>query len=154
MAQTLNLADMIISNDTLQKVQALLAQNQKVRAVKVVKDETNCSLKEAKDYIDQLGLQKVTPSFNGSVDDELRALLAAGRKLEAVKLYKEQSGLGLAASKDYVEKLELYKLPFSATSNTAIDQLLHQQQPPKKRNWLLILLIYMLISAILYFIFS
>lgn len=141
---------MIISNHTLQKVQALLAQDQKLLAVKVVKDETNCSLKEAKDYVDQLEQPKRTPSFTGKVDDELRALLANNRKIEAIKLYKEHSGLSLAACKDYVENLDTYK----TSSSTTIDQLLRQQEQPKKRNWLLIIFIYVLVSAILYWLFS
>lgn len=140
---------MIISNETIQHVQALLARGQKIQAVKVVKDETNCSLKEAKDYVDQLDRPKVTPSFSGNIDDELRALLAERRKLEAIKLYKEHSGLGLAESKDYVENLETYK----TTSSTTIDQILQQQKTPKKNNGLLTFIIFVLILALLYWAF-
>ena len=39
--------------------------------------------------------------------DELRSLLAEGRKIEAVKRYRDATGAGLAAAKDAVEALAL-----------------------------------------------
>jgi large subunit ribosomal protein L7/L12 len=38
------------------------------------------------------------------IEAELRALLAAGRKIEAIKLVRESTGLGLAEAKDLVER--------------------------------------------------
>lgn len=97
---------MIVSSDTLKKVQVLLAQHKKVMAVKIVKEDTNCSLKEAKDYVDQLEQTKPTLSFPANIDNELRTLLAQGKKIEAIKLYKDNSGQSLADSKYYVEHLD------------------------------------------------
>lgn len=39
------------------------------------------------------------------IEAELRALLAAGRKIEAIKLVRESTGLGLAEAKDLVERM-------------------------------------------------
>lgn len=41
-----------------------------------------------------------------NIDAELRALLAEGRKIEAIKRYREATGVGLAAAKEAVEALE------------------------------------------------
>lgn len=40
------------------------------------------------------------------IDEEVRSLLAAGRKIEAVKLYRERTGAGLAEAKEAVEAIE------------------------------------------------
>jgi hypothetical protein len=39
-------------------------------------------------------------------ENEVRSLLAQGRKLEAVKVYKEHTGANLAAANEAVEALE------------------------------------------------
>jgi large subunit ribosomal protein L7/L12 len=53
------------------------------------------------------GAQRVTP---GSVDlqlgRDLEQLLSAGNKIEAIKLVRERTGLGLKDAKDAVERLE------------------------------------------------
>lgn len=38
-------------------------------------------------------------------DAEVRALMAAGQKIEAIKLVRQRTGLGLKEAKDYVERL-------------------------------------------------
>ena len=43
---------------------------------------------------------------NRDLDAELRALLTAGRKIEAIKRYREATGADLAAAKNTVEALE------------------------------------------------
>jgi large subunit ribosomal protein L7/L12 len=39
------------------------------------------------------------------VDGDVRALMAAGRKIEAIKLVRASTGLGLAEAKDLVERM-------------------------------------------------
>ena len=46
--------DMNLPASTIEKIQALLARDQKISAVKLVHDTARCSLKEAKDYVDAL----------------------------------------------------------------------------------------------------
>ena len=64
-----------------------------------------------------------------SSDDVLRirAELAAGRKIEAIKLYREASGAGLAEAKRAVEALEagrpMQQVPLGSASNDDIDQI-------------------------------
>ncbi|HEX4145257.1 MAG TPA: ribosomal protein L7/L12 [Pirellulales bacterium] len=38
--------------------------------------------------------------------DEIRRLLAEGRKIDAIKLYRQETGLGLTEAKDWIERLE------------------------------------------------
>ena len=39
------------------------------------------------------------------VDDQILELMKSGQKIQAIKLYREQSGVGLKEAKDYVEGL-------------------------------------------------
>jgi len=52
-------------------------------------------------------LTEATPSPNDALDEEIKRLLGAGKKIDAIKLARERkSTLGLAAAKAYVEAVE------------------------------------------------
>jgi ribosomal protein L7/L12 len=59
--------------------------------------------------------------------DRIHAALADGLKIEAIKLYREASGAGLAEAKKFVEDLEAGRTPGSppveSVSNDDIDQI-------------------------------
>ena len=42
---------------------------------------------------------------NQGVDEKIMELMKSGQKIQAIKLYREQSGVGLKEAKDYVEGL-------------------------------------------------
>lgn len=42
-----------------------------------------------------------------AVDREIVDLLKAGKKIEAIKLYRQHSGVGLKEAKDYVESIQV-----------------------------------------------
>jgi ribosomal protein L7/L12 len=102
-------------------VRAMAARGETVQAVKMVREMTGLGLKEAKDYVDSLPnappitavARQVALAASGaggaasgaSVRTEALALLARGDKLEAIKLVRERTGMGLAEAKDYVEDL-------------------------------------------------
>jgi len=46
-----------------------------------------------------------------AMDAEVTSLVAAGRKIEAIKLVRQQTGYGLAQAKTYVEALEAGRDP-------------------------------------------
>jgi len=94
-------------------VRALLDGGNKIEAIKRVREQTGLGLKEAKDLVDAmeqgapvtLHAHTSSSAFHGDLDSEARKLMAAGRKLEAIKLVREQKNLGLKEAKDYVERL-------------------------------------------------
>lgn len=55
-----------------------------------------------------------------SLDRELEGLLQAGNKIEAIKLVRERTGLGLAKAKKYVDRLQPAGTPFSRNNKSAI----------------------------------
>jgi len=85
---------------------SLIANSQKLAAVKLIMDHAHCGLKEAKDYADTLqgGFQHFATN-TANLDEQLLAVLRQGNKLTAIKYYKDVTGAGLAESKDYVENL-------------------------------------------------
>jgi len=89
-----------------QQVRTLLAEGRKISAVKLVREATGWGLKRAKDFVDDV----VEVQSAGGADqldiDELRGLVAAGRKVLAVKRVREATGWGLRKAKDYVDALK------------------------------------------------
>ena len=61
-----------------------------------------------------------------SLEDAIRSLLAQGQKIAAIKLYREQTGVGLAEAKNAVERIECGErgegVPDSQTALTDPDQ--------------------------------
>ncbi|MFV9507113.1 MAG: ribosomal protein L7/L12 [Oscillochloridaceae bacterium umkhey_bin13] len=99
------------------EIELLLAQNQKIQAIKLVRERSGCGLREAKDFVEQIERSFVPSDQPGLVtsptsapSDELatqvRVLLAQNQKIQAVKLVHESTGWGLRESKDYVDQIE------------------------------------------------
>ncbi|MBB6239612.1 ribosomal protein L7/L12 [Pedobacter sp. AK013] len=144
-----------VSPEAKQKALLFLSRNQKVAAVKVVKDHSGCGLKEAKDYVDALEEGVNQPVNNlADLDAALLVILSQGNKLNAIKHYKDVTGLGLAESKDYIEKLMQFKVSgnmMQQSRDTDIKNITanatNNQNSPK--NFLIKLLIIILIAAAL-----
>jgi len=97
------------------EVQQLLQQGQKIQAIKLVRERSEMGLKAAKAYVDGLerGEALPPPSRPVTLDDlppelvaEAGTFLARGQKIEAIKLVREHTGMGLKAAKDWVDRLE------------------------------------------------
>lgn len=42
-----------------------------------------------------------------NIDDELRDIIKNGRKIKAIKRYREHTGLGLKESKEYIDNIDI-----------------------------------------------
>jgi ribosomal protein L7/L12 len=96
------------SPDLEQQVRTLLDQGQKIAAVKLYKDRTGAGLVEAKEAVEaiQAGADPPAPSdIGGDLEAELLRWLGAGQKIQAVKLYKDRTGVSLLEAKQAVESL-------------------------------------------------
>ncbi|HEY1785770.1 MAG TPA: ribosomal protein L7/L12 [Pirellulales bacterium] len=68
-------------------------------------------------------------------EDEIRRLLANDRKIDAIKLYRQKTGLGLKEAKDWIEQLQQTESDTAADPATAGDldqQLLKLLQADQK----------------------
>lgn len=95
------------------QIRDLLANGRKIEAIKLYRDRTDAGLKEAKDAIEALERGATLPipeqrDFSNK-EDEIASLLEQGRKIEAIKLYRKQTGAGLKEAKDAVEGIALQR---------------------------------------------
>jgi ribosomal protein L7/L12 len=98
------------------EVDALLGRERKIEAIKLVRERAGLGLREAKDAVDEYqrtgrtptGAERKADRFDG-VDADLatrvRRLKRNGRTIEAVKLIRERTGLGLADAKQMYDAL-------------------------------------------------
>ncbi|HBP23177.1 MAG TPA: 50S ribosomal protein L7/L12, partial [Planctomycetes bacterium] len=97
--------------ELLAEVAELLRAGKKINAIKRYREETGLSLKEAKDAVDALeagGIPASGPSPAPSAagdDEDIRDFLRAGKKIQAIKVYRERYGVGLKQAKDAVERM-------------------------------------------------
>jgi ribosomal protein L7/L12 len=103
-----------ISSTDLAAINALVAGNNKIEAIKCVRELTGLGLKEAKDYVEAMpaaGPLPVLPrtGFTHPAGEgdlaEVHALAQQGHKIEAIKRYRQLTGVGLKEAKDYVDRL-------------------------------------------------
>ncbi len=96
------------------EVIAQLSRGNKIAAIQRMRELTGLGLREAKDLVD--GLER-TLQANGTpaaaspsaadalADPEVRALVAQGNKIAAIKRVRELTGLGLKEAKDLVDRM-------------------------------------------------
>ena len=100
-----------------------LAAGDKMQAIRLLREQTGLGLKEAKDavesYVPHDDAQGNHPAFNhstasGDLPHMVVAAWQRGHKVEAVRLLREQTGLGLKEAK---ETLEAAHIPANANAN-------------------------------------
>jgi len=105
--------------DKLAELKQLVQSGQKIEAIKLFRETFGVGLKEAKDAVEALEagqpivFTSMTVESLGAADANQSARLAevlelarAGQKIEAIKLFREITGMGLKESKDAVEAME------------------------------------------------
>ena len=92
-------------------IRSLLAQGQKIAAIKLYREQTKVGLAEAKNAVERIecgergeGVPDSQTAFTDP-DQQILQLLAAGKKIQAIKIYREQMKVGLKEAKDAVEAL-------------------------------------------------
>jgi ribosomal protein L7/L12 len=98
-----------------QEVSDLLAQGRKIEAIKVMRDKSGLTLAAAKDAVEVVEKSPGSvPTPAGLVatirhaqetSEEVQKLVKKGQKIEAIKLIREQTGMGLREAKDLVDRL-------------------------------------------------
>ncbi len=92
------------------RIADLIREGRKIEAIKELREATGIGLKEAKDEIDRLertleGTSASTSSSGQDLPDDVRALVASGKKIEAIKALRERTGMGLREAKEAVERV-------------------------------------------------
>jgi large subunit ribosomal protein L7/L12 len=97
------------SDDLEARVRALLDQRQKIEAIKLYREETGSSLLDAKNAVEASeagrGLHIPEKNIPEGLEGDVLRLLGEGKKIPAIKLYRERMGVGLKEAKEAVEAL-------------------------------------------------
>jgi ribosomal protein L7/L12 len=94
------------------EVRRALAAGNKIAAIKHYREATGLGLRDAKDAVEAIAAGRApsplaaAPVAAVGGNATVLTLLAAGRKIEAIKVYREATGVGLKDAKDAVEALE------------------------------------------------
>ena len=94
----------------------LMQAGKKIEAIKIYRQETGSGLKEAKDAVEALAAGRPLARRSGksveilgvdptSLEGQVLTLMRDQKKILAIKLYREQTGVGLKQAKDAVEAL-------------------------------------------------
>ena len=104
-----------IDNFLHDEVVRLLAQGGKMEAIRLMRDRTGLTLAAAKDAVETIGKDEaIVPPARSlaatirraqEMSEEVQQLVAKGQKIEAIKVIREKSGLGLKEAKDLVDRL-------------------------------------------------
>lgn len=88
-----------------------IRQGRKIQAIKLMREFTGFGLAEAKDAVERMEAEgsarpssdSATPPQGNSLAKPVVDALLAGRKIEAIRLHRQRTGLGLKEAKDEVE---------------------------------------------------
>lgn len=93
----------------------LIQTGQKIEAIKRYRQRTGVGLLEAKTAVERIGAApRPEPEYrveSSPLETSVRRLLAEGKKIEAIKLYKERTRTGLKEAKSAVDNIERGLLP-------------------------------------------
>ncbi|MEX2560492.1 MAG: ribosomal protein L7/L12 [Pirellulales bacterium] len=88
------------------RVIALVAEGRTLEAIKFYREATGVGLKEAKDFVEALAAtNRALPVQAQAVDERVLQLLTDQRKIEAIKVYRQATGVGLKEAKEAVEAI-------------------------------------------------
>ena len=101
-----------VDPQTRARLTELVARGNRMQAIKDLRVATGLGLKEAKDAVDAIaaghdipGELLPRPGISAATEERARELIAQGRKVQAIKLVREETGLGLKEAKDVADGL-------------------------------------------------
>ena len=102
-----------LSPDQVQEIHKLLHEQKVIHAIKLYREATGSSLAEAKEAVEEMARNEYTKPpddvrdrDNPVLDSRIRSLLSRKRKVDAVKIYREEYGVSLKEAKDVVDRID------------------------------------------------
>lgn len=103
-----------LNADQRQAIMSALEDKNPILAIKLYRDATGCSLRVAKEFVDQLKVALETgespdssiPKLSAEATQQVLELLRRGDKIPAIKVYRSEVECGLREAKDAVEAIE------------------------------------------------
>lgn len=102
-----------LTPDQVQKIHEYIHNQQLLHAIKLYREATGVGLAEAKAAVEAMSRNEAVKPPDGAMDYDnpildgrIRSLLSKRQKIEAVKIYREEYGVGLKEAKDAVDRIE------------------------------------------------
>jgi len=109
----------------LDDIKAQIASGNKIAAIKLYRDATDAGLAEAKEAIELIAAGKPpkdvgrTPQPDDAALQRVSAAISAGSLIEAIRLYRAATGVGLNEAKDAVDALAMQLNPGAVMARDA-----------------------------------
>jgi ribosomal protein L7/L12 len=108
----------------LDDIKAEIAAGNKINAIKLYRDATGAGLAEAKQAVELIAAGKppptgAAPTLSADAMQEVSELVIAGKKIEAIKIYRKEAGVDLKDAKDAVDALEARINPAAVATRDA-----------------------------------
>jgi len=148
------------------QIKDLLASGNKIAAIKLYREATRSSLKDAKDAVEAFATGS---SFNLNVpaqvsepepflEDQIKRLLAERKKIDAIRLYREAHQCGLKDAKDAVDAIEVALRQEQKLHNSAYTPLISndpfaEERIGNRRRLILSLALILIIVGVFTFFF-
>jgi len=119
----------------------------------MLREETNLGLAEAKQLLESTaaGVRQTTISQGEPLPQEVLAELARGNKLQAIKVLRKASGLGLKEAKELVEAAEAGTPGMRSRLSTG---LAHGEAPGGALRTILVVVVMLAVGGALWLLFK
>jgi len=102
-----------LTPDQVQQIHDYIHKQQLIHAIKLYREATGVGLAEAKESVEAMARGEAIKPPSGTMDFDnpilearIKSLLSKRQKVEAVKIYREEYGVGLKEAKDAVDRIE------------------------------------------------
>lgn len=102
-----------LTPDQVQKIHEYIHNQQLLHAIKLYREATGVGLAEAKAAVEEMAHNEAIKPPDGVMnydnpilEGRIKSLLSKRKKIEAVKIYREEYGVGLKEAKDAVDRME------------------------------------------------
>jgi ribosomal protein L7/L12 len=100
-----------IPDDELAAIRSAYFSGRKIEAIKLYRQASGAGLAEAKRFVESLSEDAQVAgndarTLSDASIDEIQAALFAGKKIDAIKRYRNASGEGLKEAKEFIDALE------------------------------------------------
>ena len=113
-----------LTPDQVRKIQEYIRNQQLIHAIKLYREATGVGLAEAKSAVEAMTRDEAVEPPSGTMDydnpvleEKIRSLLARNQKINAVKIYREEYGVGLKEAKDAVDRIQVSMRSGSSSMN-------------------------------------
>ena len=154
-----------ISSDQEHQIRELVVKGKKIAAVKLYREVTGASLKDAKDAVDAIEMGTVIGfpetiqigKIDATLESRIKRLLAERKKIEAVKAYREVYNCGLKDAKEAVDIIEMQmrmesRASLSSTSTISNDPFAEDAQRNRRFLSLILALVVIVIAGLIFFL--